>query len=267
MKSGIYAITFTDGKQYIGSAVSFVGRWDKHKSTLRAGIHRNIKLQRAWNKYGESAFEFRKILICAPKDLLFYEQRCLDSMKPEYNLFPTAGSAFGWKHSPESLAKISAVHLGAKRTAETIAKISAAKIGKKLSPEHRAKLSLKKLSPEHKAALNATGRIASPETRAKLSKAFKGKVRSAEHCAKLSLAASGKKASEETRKKLSLLRLGKKRPPEFSETMSRALKGRIFTDEWRAKLSVAAKRPRSEKQKQHTENLWKAAKSKARPVS
>lgn len=267
MKSGIYAIVFTDGKQYIGSAVNFVNRWTQHRKTLREGIHRNIKLQRAWNKYGEAAFEFRKLLICAPKNLLFYEQRCLDAFKPEYNLFPTAGSAFGWKHSLESLAKISAVHLGAKRPAETGAKISAAKTGKKLSAEHRAKLKLKKLSPEHKAALNATGRIVSPETRAKLSKIHKGRIITAEQRAKISATKRGVKASAEARKNQSLAQLGKKRSPEFSAKMSALLKGRIFTDKWRAKLSAAAKQPRSEKQMQHTANLGIAAKGKARPVS
>lgn len=256
--SGVYAIiNRIDGKQYIGSAVSLVARWDKHRSTLRAAIHRNIKLQRAWNKYGEAAFEFRKLLICAPKELLFYEQRCIDGYKPEYNLFPTAGSAFGYKHSPESLAKLGARRRGTKHTAETLAKISASNTGKKRTPEQRAKLSLKRLSPEHKAALlaAATGRIKSPETRAKLSKALKGRKLSPEQVEKTAAKLRGRKLAAAHIAKVVAANTGKKRSPGFSETMSRALKGRTFSDEWRAKLSAAAKRPRSEKQVQHIANL------------
>jgi group I intron endonuclease len=242
--SGIYEIVNTlNGKQYIGSAVNFAQRWHKHRSALRDGKHRNIKLQRSWDKYGEVVFEFRKLIICEPSNLLFYEQRFLDALKPEFNIFMTAGSALGWKHTEESRAKLGVHRRGIRHSEETKAKISAAKLGKKLSEEHRAKLAGKVLSDEHKAKIGAAsmGRAVSKETRAKLSVSLSGKVRSAEHSAKLSAIAKGRVVSDETKKKQSLARTGQKRPPEFSKTMSEALKGRKFSDEWRAKLSAAAK--------------------------
>lgn len=245
MNAGIYEIVNTkNGNRYIGSAVSFSSRWNKHRSELRRNSHRNVKLQRAWNKYGEGSFESRKMLICAPCNLLMYEQRCLDAMKPEYNLFPSAGSALGWRHTAESKAKIGAVHKGSHKSPEAKAKISAAKIGKKLTPEHRAKLSLKRHSAETKALISASmkGRITSPETRAKLSLSLTGLKRSEEERARMSLRAIGKKASAETRAKLSLLRVGIPRSPETCSKMSTALKGRVFSDEWRAKLKAAWER-------------------------
>ena len=45
------------GKVYVGQAQSerLQLRWDRHRSDLRKGKHHAVKLQRAWNKYGESA--------------------------------------------------------------------------------------------------------------------------------------------------------------------------------------------------------------------
>ena len=61
-------------------------------------------MQRAWNKHGEAAFEFKPLLICRPEDALFYEQRAIDVLKPEFNSRPVAATNAGisW---PESLNK------------------------------------------------------------------------------------------------------------------------------------------------------------------
>lgn len=60
---GIYIITNTISKKiYIGQAVNLSNRWSGHKQALRRGNYCNTHLQRAWNKYGESAFEF-KVLV------------------------------------------------------------------------------------------------------------------------------------------------------------------------------------------------------------
>lgn len=60
---GIYAIVhIKSGKLYIGSTTkSFQYRKNKHYSELRSNTHHNVKLQRAWNKYGEASFDFRII--------------------------------------------------------------------------------------------------------------------------------------------------------------------------------------------------------------
>lgn len=79
MKSGIYKITHVSSeKMYIGSAVSIRRRITTHKHSLKKGSHHSQKLQRAWNKYGEDAFEFKTVLVCSRENLLMYEQTCID---------------------------------------------------------------------------------------------------------------------------------------------------------------------------------------------
>lgn len=57
---GIYSIRHkATGKIYIGSTIkSFDYRKKKHFNKLKYNKHHNIKLQRAYNKYGKDAFEF-----------------------------------------------------------------------------------------------------------------------------------------------------------------------------------------------------------------
>ena len=86
-QSGIYEILNTvNGKRYIGSAVYIVGRFARHRMHLRRGTHHSVHLQRAWNKHGEEAFEFRPILFCTKDMLLYYEQLAIDAFKPLYNI-------------------------------------------------------------------------------------------------------------------------------------------------------------------------------------
>lgn len=189
MTAGVYEILNTaGGKRYIGSAVSFSQRWGQHRKHLRRGRHHSVALQRAWDKYGEIAFQFRALLICTPKDLHDYEQRCLDGLKPEYNICKIVGTSLGVKRSPEARARMS---LAASRrvrvphSAATREKLRLAHTGKVLTAEHRAKLSAahtgKALSAKTRALLriarignkNSLGCHPSAETRAKLSAAQK----------------------------------------------------------------------------------------------
>lgn len=110
MNQGVYEIVHLDtGRQYIGSAsTTFAKRWKLHRHQLRRGTHHSRHLQNAWNKYGEQAFAFRKLVICAPADVLMYEQRLLDGLKPAFNVAPIAGSAKGVRHTDETKKAMSA---------------------------------------------------------------------------------------------------------------------------------------------------------------
>lgn len=58
----IYRITnMANNHYYIGSAESFARREWNHKYDLKKGIHKNPRLQAAWNKYGSDMFVFEVI--------------------------------------------------------------------------------------------------------------------------------------------------------------------------------------------------------------
>ena len=60
MKGYIYQIeNLINHKSYIGQTVNFKRRKRTHLNDLRNNQHENIKLQNAWNKYGEQEFHFR----------------------------------------------------------------------------------------------------------------------------------------------------------------------------------------------------------------
>jgi group I intron endonuclease len=84
---------------YIGSAVNLNHRWLCHLSNLRNNKHHSIKLQRHFNKYGESDLQFSILLGCEKEDLLKTEQYFIDSYNPYFNVCKTAGSQLGMKRS------------------------------------------------------------------------------------------------------------------------------------------------------------------------
>jgi len=84
--TGLYMIrNKINGKKYYGSAKNIEQRWRRHKTDLNKNKHQNIKLQRAWNKYGVENFEFVVLEECPYDKLLIIEQKYLDQ-NPEYNI-------------------------------------------------------------------------------------------------------------------------------------------------------------------------------------
>lgn len=141
--SGVYAITHIEsGKRYIGSSHNMHRRLTRHKSDLLRGSHPNVKLQRAYLKYGIHAFTFTPIIVCAKHDLILFEQRAIDrfdSAANGYNIRPVAESSRGHtfkrgKYTAEHRAKISLAKKGKPghtQTAETREKIRLATLGNK----------------------------------------------------------------------------------------------------------------------------------------
>lgn len=67
---GIYLISCLENdKVYVGSSGGVKGRLDYHKRQLRRNKHYNIKLQSAFNKYGEYFFSFEHYEHCSIEKL------------------------------------------------------------------------------------------------------------------------------------------------------------------------------------------------------
>lgn len=96
--SGIYIIRCKPtGKVYVGSSLDIYRRWYLHKSALRHGRHHSLKLQRAWNKYGEDAFEFEIAEEVIDGLLPVYEQVYINSHNSKangYNILGVAGNVY-----------------------------------------------------------------------------------------------------------------------------------------------------------------------------
>lgn len=181
MITGIYQITnLHNGKSYVGSAVRFHSRWRLHKTQLAQGKHHSVVMQRAWNKYGEAAFEFKKLLVCAKADLIWFEQRAIDALKPAYNICKVAGSVLGYRHTDEAKAAASERATG-----------NTHRRGRKESPEYCARISAGRKG-------KGLGRVFSAETKAKISAAHLGRTISEERKEHLRKLNTGKKQSAET---------------------------------------------------------------------
>lgn len=172
--SGIYLILNTKTRKiYIGQAFNIRQRWQLHRRSLRGGYHHNIHLQRAWNKYGATAFEFKILEYCSIEQLDEREQHYLDLYLPKGDCYNIAQDA----KSPNR---------GNKLTDEQKQRMSEVRRGKKMPPrseEHRRKISeANKLRPpasaETRQKISDAGKRRPPvsdETREKLSKSLKGR--------------------------------------------------------------------------------------------
>jgi hypothetical protein len=90
MLSGLYEIVqLESGRAYIGSSDNVPRRLRAHRSMLNAGTHDNIRLQRAWNRDGPEAFEFREIERCPIDCIREREHSVIQTRKPlVYNTSP-----------------------------------------------------------------------------------------------------------------------------------------------------------------------------------
>ena len=98
MNSGIYKIiNVLNNKMYIGSTKNFKKRFQTHLRMLRKNKHHSIKLQRAYNKYGEENFKFEIVEECEyTKNLIIerenYYIKKFNSKENGYNI---ADASFG----------------------------------------------------------------------------------------------------------------------------------------------------------------------------
>lgn len=146
MIGGVYMIhNKVNHKIYIGSTNNFMRRRREHFRALQLGTHHSIVLQRAYDKYGEQAFEFN-IIRDAESDFAILEQHYFHLMRPEYNAQVNAT----WSsHAQEVQVKISKSKVGMgnpmyhkHHSPEAIAKIRESSIRRRDTPETQAALAI-----------------------------------------------------------------------------------------------------------------------------
>jgi hypothetical protein len=108
----IYIIkNVSSNKVYIGSSIyGLTKRKRCHITNLKNNKHHSLKLQRAWNKYGEDNFIFEVVETCNKENILIKEQYWInkyDSYTSGYNATPIAGNCLGREVKKETRLKIS----------------------------------------------------------------------------------------------------------------------------------------------------------------
>lgn len=234
--SGIYEIrNKLNGKSYIGSTVDLGARRREHWGRLRRGTHPNKYLSNAWNKYGESVFEFNIIGMCPKEKLIAIEQHMLDSLGPAYNVCPKAGTSLGRRHTAESRHRMSVARTGRKLSAELCQKISDRLTGTTRSEAIRRKISVgltgRPVSADTRRKLSesAKRRGISDETRRKMGEAKKHSLPTQEHLRKIHEARRGQRETRpEVIQKLRQSHLGKKQSPETIARRVAAIKTTVM---------------------------------------
>lgn len=231
MASGIYLITCTKNRRrYVGSARNIEIRWGKHRSDLTLKKHHNIHMQRSWDKYGATAFEWAIIEIVDDANLILSrEQFWMDTLHPEFNISPFANRPTMAGHkmpasfsrqlsdrnrkawasmSPED--RKARGHLLSERTRQAYADGKLSKERAPHSEETRAKIKTararqsaqQQAKTARKRADWELGREAREQSRReKVSRANKGKPKSAATKAKLRAAAAEQMANPEMQAK------------------------------------------------------------------
>ena len=97
----VYMIQNTENKKvYVGSSRKIRSRRTKHFSALNKNCHENYKLQLDYNEYGKDYFRWVILEYVDSNDLNTLEKReqyWIDTLKPKYNIRPTAINSY-WEY-------------------------------------------------------------------------------------------------------------------------------------------------------------------------
>lgn len=238
---GVYRIrNLRTGKTYVGSSDDMADRCKRHLRLLHQGRHHSLKLQRSFDKHGEAAFEFKPLLVCAVKDLLFFEQRALDAfdaVRRGYNVAATAGAPMrGRTHTTRTKEKMSGASLGKKKAPEHAKAIGDGKRGEPLSARNRQGIKeswktrrLVPVSEETRRRLSeaGTGRTVSEKSRKAL--IARNKARAGEVRGPMTLTPEGLQARIDANK----ARKGSKQNPDRAEEVRKSKQ-----DAWAARKAA-----------------------------
>lgn len=210
----VYTVThLPSGRVYVGQTQQSVERrWKGHHHRAQAGsrsmFHRALRRhpadQFAWSVVETHATE---AAVKRAEVALIAALRARGTKL--YNLTDGGDGTSGYRHGPEALAKMAAVHRGTVLTEAHKKKLSDALRNREFSPETRALISASK-----------RGHATSLETRAKIARSLTGRTLSAE-----------------TREKVAAAQRGQKRRPRTEEerkTLSDALRGKPWSPARRA---------------------------------
>lgn len=236
MTQGIYRIRNTcTGSCYIGSSAQIEIRLASHKRALKRNANQSLKLQRAWNKYGECYFVFEMLEAVEDLNLLLAREQFWiwreSAHTAGYNILECPGRPTGYRHSPESRARISAALTGRSSPLK----------GRRLSETHNANA----IAARH-------GGKRSPDTRRRMSEVRKvglanGSIRLGRTVWTRSMRTSmrakslGRVLSADTRAKMAAAKLGKPWTPAQREALADLNKGHVKTAAHRSKLAASTK--------------------------
>ncbi len=145
----MYRITFPSGKAYIGiTSETAEERFREHAYNATRAVDRG--LYRAIRKYGKDSARLETLVIASDwKYLCELERRSIAAFKTKgphgYNMTDGGEGALGYRHTPESLIKMGAIHKGKAHhnmphTPESKAKMSASRIGRRHTEEAKKKI-------------------------------------------------------------------------------------------------------------------------------
>lgn len=171
--------------------------------------------------YGENAFEFRIVAVCAEVDLFFYEQRFLNVFKPSYNVNPSASGTRGLKWTREARVKQS------RRQQEPEFKVRHAQAVSKGVRENTTAEQRRQTAITARASWTEESRLSQIEK-------LTGRKDSPETIARKVTRLTGRPVSGATRKKLAA-QAGWK----HSEEAKIKMRGRVFSDKHRERLAAS----------------------------
>ncbi len=203
VKGCLYALTFPNGKQYIGiTSGTLRRRVNLHRSHANTG--RSGAVYNAIRKYGSRGFSAKVPVVASDWERLCELEpngiAAFGTMAPGGFNLTAGGEGFrGQSYTQEQRAKMSIARTGKgtgprphaqgwSHSAEAKRKISEAGKGRKFTEETRAKIGAMKVGNT-----NRTGQEVSAETREKIASAQRGRVFTEEHRLKLSIAARNRK--------------------------------------------------------------------------
>jgi group I intron endonuclease len=118
-KIGIYAWeNKINHKIYIGSGDPLYLRISDYYQSWYLKSRNNLYIIKALNKYSMNNFNLYILEYTNSENLITCEQKWIDLIKPEYNTNLTAGNTKGYKHSIESIEKMSILAMNRKHTDE-----------------------------------------------------------------------------------------------------------------------------------------------------